>query len=206
ARRVWRRKRNGDKRAELLETRISLKDTNSRGSLHEFVRVREIRVWPVPNPFSKRCDRGAGRAPLTSNLEIAARASAVPFAHHLHRDTSKQHEGLGGYVASQNHIPSNGAALADDRFSPQDGGAGINGDAVFQGRMAFLAAELFHRRGGFGSQSHAVIHLHAVADFARLPYDRAGAVIDKKMRPTSCARMQVHTSASVRPFRHDAWD
>ena len=56
------------------------------------------------------------------------------------------------------------------------------------------------------SERYAMIQLHVLADLARLANDHAGAVINEKMRPDSCAGMNVDAGARMRPFRHEARD
>ena len=93
---------------------------------------------------------------------------------------------------------------ADDGAATEDGCAGINGDVIFNGGMAFLAAQALAGGSGARSEGDTVIHFYVVADDRRFAHYTAGAVIDEKMMADGRAGVEVHSGASVRPFRHNA--
>ena len=47
-----------------------------------------------------------------------------------------------GFTLHDKHVAANGAVRADDSLAAEDGGTGINGHVIFNGRMPFGAGEL----------------------------------------------------------------
>jgi len=63
----------------------------------------------------------------------------------------------------EEHVAANRAAGANDGLAAENRRARINRDAVLDGRMPFLAAQLLSAGGGFRAERDAVIHLHVIA-------------------------------------------
>ena len=63
------------------------------------------------------------------------------------------------------------AAFADDDGAAHNGGTGVNGDAILQRGMAFLAAQVLATRERTGHQTSALIYFDVVADLGRLAHD-----------------------------------
>lgn len=121
-------------------------------------------------------------------------------------DILVEDEGIGRDAVHEKDVCADGAPRADDCFTTDDRCAGVNGDMVLEGGMAFLTAQLLTSGEGSGDQADALVHFHVVADEGGFTDDGAGAMINEEMGPDSGARMQIHSGAAVGPFGHDSGD
>lgn len=113
---------------------------------------------------------------------------------------------MGGDAVHEEDVGADGAAFADDGFAADNGGAGVEGDVVFDGGMAFLPAEGLAAGQGTGHQADALVHFHMAAKVGGFANDGSGAVVDEEVGADGGAGVQVHASAAVGPLGHDAGD
>ena len=102
------------------------------------------------------------------------------FIQYAHIEAIVDDEGVRLHAVHNEHIAANGAVRADDSFAAEDGGTGINGHMILNGRMPFGAGELLAAGSGSRTERYAVVKLHVIANLAGFSDHRAGAVIDKK--------------------------
>ena len=113
---------------------------------------------------------------------------------------------MGRNAGGQKNTRANRAVFADDGISAHDGGPRVDGNVIFDRRMALLASQTLALRQRTRDQAHSLVHLHMIANNGRLPDDRSGAMVHEEVRADLGARVQVHPGADVRPLRHDAGD
>ena len=128
------------------------------------------------------------------------------FVGDLDADVFGDDEGVFGDAMYEEDVAADGAVRPDDGFAAEDCGAGVDCHAVFDGGVAFAAAEFLHARGRLRAEGDAVVDFHIVADDGSFSHHRAGAVVDKKVGADFCPGVQVDAGATVRPLTHDAWD
>src|ERR1700722_3983921 len=148
----------------------------------------------------------SGRESCQSNLEVSVALFAVGFVDDLDVDVFLEDERARGDALHQEYAGADGAAGADDGFAADDGGVGVDGDMVFDRWMAFLPVQLLSAGERASDEADALIHFDVAADLGGFADDRAGAVVDEKVRADLRAGMKVDAGAAMRPFRHDAGD
>ncbi len=131
---------------------------------------------------------------------------AFGFEHDLDAGVFLEDEGIGRYGVGKEDIGADGASGADDRIAAHDGGSGVDGDAVFEGGVAFLAAEGLATGEGSGDEADALVHFDAATDGGGFSNDGAGAVIDEEVGADGGSGVEVHAGAAVGPFGHDSGD
>lgn len=131
---------------------------------------------------------------------------AFGFEHDLDAGVFLEDEGIGRYGVGKEDISADGASGADDCIAAHDGGSGVDGDAVFEGGVAFLAAEGLATGEGAGDEADALVHFDAATDGGGFTDDGTGAMIDEEVGADGGTGVEVHTGAAVGPFRHDTGD
>ena len=104
------------------------------------------------------------------------------------------------------YISSDDRSFADDRFSAENGCAGIDGNIVFNGRMSFFAGKLLAAAGRKRAEGHALIDLYIVSDDGCFSDDDAGSVVDKEVFADYRAGVDVNSGHAVGVFCHDPWN
>src|SRR5262245_40881749 len=79
----------------------------------------------------------------------------------------------GGNAGGDEHVAPDGGPPADDSIATEDGGAGVDGHIVLDGRVAFLTAQKLTEAGGEGAQGHALVDFDVVADLGGFADDDA---------------------------------
>ena len=82
----------------------------------------------------------------------------------------------------QKHVRADRASRANHSVTAHDGCSRVDGDAIFQGRMPLGSAELLPARQRPGHKAYTLIHLHVIANLARLADHSARAMVDKEVR------------------------
>src|SRR5262249_54307120 len=102
---------------------------------------------------------------------------------HAQRRLFKRYHRVRIDALCQPNVGADHRVMADHGVAAQDGGVGVNHHFIFQGGMAFHAADDVAgsiTREAQSAQSDALIQLHVLADVAGLANDDAGAVIDEE--------------------------
>src|ERR1035437_9299000 len=135
------------------------------------------------------------------NFVIRLDGRAAGFVQDPHGEAVVNQEGIGRHAVEEEDIGADGAAGADDRLAAHNGGAGVNGDMIFDGGMAFLAAQLLAAGERARHQADALVHFDVVANGASFAHDRARAVVDEEVRADPSARREIDAGAEMRPLR-----
>jgi len=107
----------------------------------------------------------------------------------------------------QENIGSDGGLPTDHGFATQHCGVRINDDPIFDVGMPFSAFDqvpLFVLLETPGTERHAVVELHMVADHTRFANHDPRAVVDEEVCPDAGTRVHVNSGARVRPLGHHA--
>lgn len=104
---------------------------------------------------------------------------------------------MGRYGFGDEGVAGYDGAFPDDRIAAQDAGSRVDGDVVFDGRMAFGALELLTRAQREGAEGHALVNLDVVPDDRRLADDHAGGVVDEEVFPDLGAGVDVHAGDAM---------
>ena len=102
--------------------------------------------------------------------------------------------GIGGYIVSHPDVAANHGVMADGD-SAQDACVTIDGDIVLDDGMAgyveHVAVSVFLE--ALGTQRHALIERHVIADDTGLANNNASTMINGKVFAYLCTRMNVNT-------------
>ena len=90
-------------------------------------------------------------------------------------------------------VCTNDTVMADQRIATQNGGIGIDGHPVFNGRMSLVSPQTLPATGRKASQGDALIDLHIISDYGSLANDNTGTMVDKEMIADGGAGMDVNT-------------
>lgn len=89
-------------------------------------------------------------------------------------------------------------------LAAQDGGAGIDGDPILNGRVALMIAQTLAGTGRQAAQGDALINLDPLADLGGLADDDAGSVVDEEVLADGGAGVDVNAGETVGVLGHDA--
>mgnify|MGYP003313576529 FL=1 len=82
------------------------------------------------------------------------------FVGDLDADVLSDDEGVLGDAVNEEYVAADGAVCPDDGFAAEDCGAGVDCYAVFDGGVAFAAAEFLHARGRLRAEGDlSLIHI-----------------------------------------------
>ncbi len=118
-------------------------------------------------------------------------------------------ERVGGNGAEDECVSADGAAGSDYRTPAENSGVRVDGDVIFDVRMAldsFDNVTFFIFFETAGPEGHAMVELDAITDDARLADHHTGAVVDKEMFADGGTGVDVDSGLAVSPFGHDPWD
>ena len=90
-------------------------------------------------------------------------------------------------------VCTNDTVMADQRIAAQNGGIGIDGHPVFNGRMSLVSPQTLPATGRKASQGDALIYFYIISNDGCLPDDDAGAMVDKEMIADGSTGMDVNT-------------
>src|SRR5262245_31316863 len=153
-------------------------------------------LWPVnSNLGSGPCHKPPRPPNRPLNLEIRHKSLLA------HRSGPPvfifQFRGLGtdliqGWDAgSDKNITPDGRPSSDNGLPTEYRRPGIDCHIVFDGWMAFLAAQELAETGGQRAQGHALVDLDVVADLGGLADDHTGAVVDEQAMAELCPGVDV---------------
>ena len=108
-------------------------------------------------------------------------------------------EGVGGYALCNKSITCNNAIFTNNGRPPEDGGIGIDDDAVFKGGVAFLVGHMFFHRQR--AQRHPLVEFHLIADMRGSADNNACAMIDEEALADVGGGVDVNACFLVGEFR-----
>src|SRR5436309_9005144 len=103
-----------------------------------------------------------------SNLKIHR---AREFVQHFDLHVFVNDQRIGRDAVSEEHVRADGGAFADDGVAAHDGRAGINRHVIFNGRMAFLAAQHLAARERTRHQTYVLFLLDLMPEWSRSSHD-----------------------------------
>src|SRR4029450_12939368 len=103
----------------------------------------------------------------------------------------------------QPHVAADHRMSADDRLAPENGGTGIDGHVVLDGRMPLRAAtHLGVALEAERTERDPLVDLHVIPDDRRLADHDPRAVVDEERLADSCPGMDADHGARWRVVRH----
>lgn len=101
--------------------------------------------------------------------------------------------------AGEPNISANGGVMSDNRFSPQDGGSGIDDHVILNNRMPLrIGHVLFYAQR---AKSDSLIKFYMFPYPARLPDHDSRSVVDMEVFIDKSTRVDIDARLGVRIFR-----
>ena len=108
-------------------------------------------------------------------------------------------EGVGGDASRNEGIARDNAVFSNNGGAAENGGIGIDDDAVFEGGVAFLVGHMFGHRQR--AQRYALVEFDVVADVRGSANNNAGTVVNEKAVADASGGVNVNACFPVGKLR-----